>query len=68
MVGTQKFLSMQICDYGLAKWLPEQWTHLTISEFEGTFGFVERNIFLFLISIHQDSTTNFFVSLQLFTS
>lgn len=48
MVGTQKFLSMQICDYGLAKWLPEQWTHLTISEFEGTFGFVERNIFYFL--------------------
>ncbi|CAI9774326.1 unnamed protein product [Fraxinus pennsylvanica] len=30
----------QICDYGLAKWLPEQWTHLTISEFEGTFGYL----------------------------
>ncbi|KAL6339911.1 hypothetical protein AAG906_035002 [Vitis piasezkii] len=30
----------QICDFGLAKWLPEQWTHHTISSFEGTFGYL----------------------------
>ncbi|XP_009762353.1 receptor-like cytosolic serine/threonine-protein kinase RBK2 [Nicotiana tabacum] len=30
----------QICDFGLAKWLPERWTHLTISKFEGTFGYL----------------------------
>ncbi|KAL0371370.1 UNVERIFIED_CONTAM: Receptor-like cytosolic serine/threonine-protein kinase RBK2 [Sesamum angustifolium] len=26
----------QICDFGLAKWLPDRWTHLTVSKFEGT--------------------------------
>ncbi|XP_068660955.1 receptor-like cytosolic serine/threonine-protein kinase RBK2 [Aristolochia californica] len=30
----------QICDFGLAKWLPEQWSHHTISKLEGTFGFL----------------------------
>ncbi|KAM7260009.1 hypothetical protein ACFE04_015750 [Oxalis oulophora] len=30
----------QICDFGLAKWLPEQWTHHVISKFEGTFGYL----------------------------
>ncbi|CAI9107941.1 OLC1v1007427C2 [Oldenlandia corymbosa var. corymbosa] len=30
----------QICDFGLAKWLPRQWTHLTVSNFEGTFGYL----------------------------
>lgn len=30
----------QICDFGLAKWLPEQWTHHTVSKFEGTFGYL----------------------------
>ncbi|XP_009607171.1 receptor-like cytosolic serine/threonine-protein kinase RBK2 [Nicotiana tomentosiformis] len=30
----------QICDFGLAKWLPERWTHITISKFEGTFGYL----------------------------
>lgn len=29
----------QICDFGLAKWLPRQWTHHNISKFEGTFGY-----------------------------
>ncbi|KAJ1387472.1 Serine-threonine/tyrosine-protein kinase, catalytic domain [Sesbania bispinosa] len=28
-----------ICDFGLAKWLPEQWTHHNVSKFEGTFGY-----------------------------
>ncbi|KAG9142777.1 hypothetical protein Leryth_005528 [Lithospermum erythrorhizon] len=33
-------LEPQICDFGLAKWLPEHWTQLTISKFEGTFGYL----------------------------
>lgn len=31
---------MQISDFGLAKWLPDQWTHHIVSKIEGTFGFV----------------------------
>ncbi|XP_047938645.1 receptor-like cytosolic serine/threonine-protein kinase RBK2 [Salvia hispanica] len=30
----------QICDFGLAKWLPDRWTHLTVSKCEGTFGYL----------------------------
>ncbi|KAI4301311.1 hypothetical protein L6164_034601 [Bauhinia variegata] len=30
----------QICDFGLAKWLPENCTHHTVSKFEGTFGYL----------------------------
>ncbi|CAJ1906898.1 unnamed protein product [Sphenostylis stenocarpa] len=30
----------QICDFGLAKWLPENWTHHTVSKTEGTFGYL----------------------------
>ncbi|XP_016725128.1 receptor-like cytosolic serine/threonine-protein kinase RBK2 isoform X1 [Gossypium hirsutum] len=30
----------QICDFGLAKWLPKNWTHHTVSKFEGTFGYL----------------------------
>ncbi|KAL3647919.1 hypothetical protein CASFOL_008887 [Castilleja foliolosa] len=30
----------QICDFGLAKWLPDRWTHLNVSKFEGTFGYL----------------------------
>ncbi|XP_073314973.1 receptor-like cytosolic serine/threonine-protein kinase RBK2 isoform X2 [Primulina huaijiensis] len=30
----------QICDFGLAKWLPDRWTHLTVSNVEGTFGYL----------------------------
>lgn len=33
-------LEPQICDFGLAKWLPEQWTHHTVSKVEGTFGYL----------------------------
>ncbi|KAL2320905.1 hypothetical protein Fmac_029874 [Flemingia macrophylla] len=29
-----------ICDFGLAKWLPENWTHHTVSKVEGTFGYL----------------------------
>ncbi|KAL5712737.1 hypothetical protein ACHQM5_014878 [Ranunculus cassubicifolius] len=30
----------QICDFGLAKWLPTEWTHHTVTKFEGTFGYL----------------------------
>lgn len=30
----------QISDFGLAKWLPEHWTHHTVTPVEGTFGYV----------------------------
>ncbi|XP_027923818.1 receptor-like cytosolic serine/threonine-protein kinase RBK2 [Vigna unguiculata] len=30
----------QICDFGLAKWLPENWTHHSVSKIEGTFGYL----------------------------
>ncbi|KAJ9171904.1 hypothetical protein P3X46_015205 [Hevea brasiliensis] len=30
----------QICDFGLAKWLPEHWTHHIVPKFEGTFGYL----------------------------
>ncbi|KAK6164733.1 hypothetical protein DH2020_001597 [Rehmannia glutinosa] len=30
----------QICDFGLAKWLPDRWSHLTVSKCEGTFGYL----------------------------
>jgi hypothetical protein len=41
---------MQISDFGLAKWLPDQWTHHIVSNFEGTFGFVNpKNRHGFLI-------------------
>ncbi|KAJ9555990.1 hypothetical protein OSB04_010604 [Centaurea solstitialis] len=35
----------RISDFGLAKWLPDQWTHLTVSEFEGTFGYLAPEVF-----------------------
>ncbi|ERN07492.1 hypothetical protein AMTR_s00019p00257180 [Amborella trichopoda] len=36
----------QISDFGLAKWLPNQWTHHTISHFEGTFGYMAPEYFM----------------------
>ncbi|XP_073105709.1 receptor-like cytosolic serine/threonine-protein kinase RBK2 isoform X1 [Elaeis guineensis] len=30
----------QICDFGLAMWLPDKLTHQTVSNFEGTFGYL----------------------------
>ncbi|KAJ1695250.1 hypothetical protein LUZ63_011948 [Rhynchospora breviuscula] len=30
----------QICDFGLAKWLPDKLTHHQVSVFEGTFGYI----------------------------
>ncbi|KAL9663141.1 hypothetical protein QQ045_027980 [Rhodiola kirilowii] len=36
----------QISDFGLAKWLPEQWTHHVVSEIEGTFGYLPPEFFM----------------------
>lgn len=36
----------RISDFGMAKWLPDQWTHLTVSQFEGTFGYLPPEIFI----------------------
>lgn len=36
----------QICDFGLAKWLPKEWTHHTVSKFEGTFGYLAPEFLL----------------------
>ncbi|CAO2832679.1 unnamed protein product [Amaranthus hypochondriacus] len=37
----------QICDFGLAKWLPKQWTHHYIFKFEGTFGYFAPEYFMY---------------------
>ncbi|XP_043708326.1 receptor-like cytosolic serine/threonine-protein kinase RBK2 isoform X2 [Telopea speciosissima] len=42
---TQDF-EPQICDFGLSKWLPGQWTHRTVSKFEGTFGYLAPEYFM----------------------
>ncbi|XP_051128047.1 receptor-like cytosolic serine/threonine-protein kinase RBK2 [Andrographis paniculata] len=39
-------LEPMISDFGLAKWLPDQWTHLTASQFEGTFGYLPPEFFM----------------------
>lgn len=49
LVNTWKWT--QISDFGLAKWLPDQWTHHTVSKFEGTFGFVDWNFLLWNFEI-----------------
>ncbi|KAG7026277.1 Receptor-like cytosolic serine/threonine-protein kinase RBK2, partial [Cucurbita argyrosperma subsp. argyrosperma] len=36
----------QISDFGLAKWLPDRWTHHTVSKFEGTFGYLPPEFFM----------------------
>ncbi|WOG82796.1 hypothetical protein DCAR_0101964 [Daucus carota subsp. sativus] len=36
----------QICDFGLAKWLPKQWSHHNVSKFEGTFGYFAPEYFM----------------------
>ncbi|XP_062145536.1 receptor-like cytosolic serine/threonine-protein kinase RBK2 isoform X3 [Alnus glutinosa] len=36
----------QICDFGLAKWLPKHWTHHSVSKFEGTFGYFAPEYFM----------------------
>ncbi|KAL4386787.1 hypothetical protein GQ457_09G022810 [Hibiscus cannabinus] len=36
----------QISDFGLSKWLPDQWTHHTVSKVEGTFGYISPELFM----------------------
>ncbi|XP_068647350.1 probable receptor-like serine/threonine-protein kinase At5g57670 [Aristolochia californica] len=36
----------QITDYGLAKWLPKQWTHQSVIPIEGTFGYLAPEYFM----------------------
>ncbi|XP_057826660.2 probable receptor-like serine/threonine-protein kinase At5g57670 [Cryptomeria japonica] len=36
----------QISDFGLAKWLPTQWTHHSVTPIEGTFGYLAPEYFL----------------------
>ncbi|KAK4339585.1 hypothetical protein RND71_041047 [Anisodus tanguticus] len=36
----------QICDFGLAKWLPKEWTHHNVCKFEGTFGYFAPEYFM----------------------
>ncbi|CAK9228866.1 unnamed protein product [Sphagnum troendelagicum] len=36
----------QISDFGLAKWLPDRWTHHTVSPVEGTIGYLAPEYFM----------------------
>ncbi|KAJ7955013.1 Kinase family protein [Quillaja saponaria] len=36
----------QISDFGLSKWLPDQWTHHIVSNIEGTFGYLPPEFFM----------------------
>ncbi|ERM95272.1 hypothetical protein AMTRI_Chr04g182710 [Amborella trichopoda] len=36
----------QISDFGLAKWLPKQWTHHSVTPIEGTFGYLAPEYFM----------------------
>ncbi|KAF8400385.1 hypothetical protein HHK36_013683 [Tetracentron sinense] len=39
-------LDPQISDFGLAKWLPKQWTHHAVMMIEGTFGYLAPEYFM----------------------
>ncbi|KAE8732455.1 Receptor-like cytosolic serine/threonine-protein kinase RBK2 [Hibiscus syriacus] len=39
-------LDAQISDFGLSKWLPDQWTHHTVSKVEGKFGYLSPELFM----------------------
>lgn len=38
-IGYNLVCLFQISDFGLAKWLPTQWSHHSIAPIEGTFGY-----------------------------
>jgi hypothetical protein len=33
---------LKISDFGLAKWLPTEWSHRAVAPIEGTFGLVSK--------------------------
>ncbi|KAF7837180.1 receptor-like cytosolic serine/threonine-protein kinase RBK2 [Senna tora] len=35
-----------VSDFGLSKWLPDQWTHHTVDKIEGTFGYLPPEFFM----------------------
>ncbi|KAK9130200.1 hypothetical protein Sjap_010687 [Stephania japonica] len=41
-----KLHPLQISDFGLAKWLPKQWTHHSVIPIEGTFGYLAPEYFM----------------------
>ncbi|KAJ0033887.1 hypothetical protein Pint_24987 [Pistacia integerrima] len=41
-----KLKPSEISDFGLSKWLPDQWTHHTVSKVEGTFGYLPPELFM----------------------
>lgn len=40
------FIPLQISDFGLAKWLPNKWTHHAVIPIEGTFGYLAPEYFM----------------------
>ncbi|KAE9444613.1 hypothetical protein C3L33_23489, partial [Rhododendron williamsianum] len=42
----RNFVHNDISDFGLAKWLPSQWTHHSITPIEGTFGHLAPEYFM----------------------
>ncbi|KAJ9182002.1 hypothetical protein P3X46_006040 [Hevea brasiliensis] len=42
----RRIIHKDISDFGLAKWLPEHWTHHTVSKVEGTFGYLPPEFFM----------------------
>lgn len=45
-------LLLQISDFGLAKWLPEKWTHHVVFPIEGTFGLACSFNYSFVMIAH----------------
>ncbi|KAL7200120.1 hypothetical protein ACSBR2_022262 [Camellia fascicularis] len=43
---TSIFIVMQISDFGLAKWLPNKWTHHAVIPIVGTFGYLAPEYFM----------------------
>lgn len=47
---TQDF-NPQISDFGLATWLPDDWTHRAVAPIQGTLGYVKRYVQLILSTL-----------------
>lgn len=46
MLSSFLFYLYQITDFGLAKWLPNKWTHHAVIPVEGTFGYLAPECFM----------------------